>query len=120
MSDRRVRAELDGRRGETIAAFYLWLTGWRVLARRVKTRRGEVDLVARRGKMVCFVEVKWRRTRGELATAIDAYRLRRVADAAGLLAPRYQRPGDDVRIDVILIAPRCWPRRIVNAWQPHT
>lgn len=120
MSDRRVRAERDGRRGETIAALYLRLTGWRVLARRVKTRRGEVDLVARRGRTVCFVEVKWRRTSRELDTAIDAYRLRRVADAAGLLAARYQRPGDDVRIDVVLVAPARWPRRIVNAWQPYS
>jgi putative endonuclease len=118
MSDRRIRAERDGRRGEMWATLYLWLTGWRVLARRVKTRRGEVDLVARRGRMVCFVEVKWRRTPGDLDTAIDAYRLRRVADATALIAARYQKPGDDVRIDVILVAPGHWPRRIVNAWQP--
>ncbi|HUD28576.1 MAG TPA: YraN family protein [Novosphingobium sp.] len=118
MSDRRARAERQGRRGETIAALYLWLTGWRVLARRVKTRRGEVDIVARRGRVVCFVEVKWRRTAKELDLAIDAYRLRRVADAAQALAVRYQKPGDDLRIDVILVAPGTWPRRIVNAWQP--
>lgn len=118
MSDRRARAEKQGRRGETLAALYLWLTGWRVLARRVKTRRGEVDIVARRGRVVCFVEVKWRRTAKELDLAIDAYRLRRVADAAALLAARYQKPGDDVRIDVVLVAPGSWPRRIENAWQP--
>lgn len=118
MSDRRARAERDGRRGETIAALYLWLTGWRVLAKRVKTRRGEVDIVARRGRTVCFVEVKWRRTAKELDLAIDAYRLRRVADAAEMLASRYQKSGDDVRIDVMLVAPGSWPRRIENAWQP--
>lgn len=118
MSDRRVRAERDGRRGETVARLYLRLTGWRVLARRVKTRRGEVDLVVRRGRTLCFVEVKWRRTARELDTAIDAYRLRRVADAAELIAARYQKVGDSVRIDVVLVAPFRWPRRIVNAWQP--
>lgn len=101
-----------------MAAVYLWLSGWRVLGRRVKTRRGEVDLVVRRGRIVCFVEVKWRASRAELATAIDARRLRRVADAAHLIAPRFVRAGDDQRIDVMLMAPRCWPRRIVNAWQP--
>lgn len=118
MSDRRARAEKHGRRGETIAAVYLWLTGWRVLARRVKTRKGEVDIVARRGRMIAFVEVKWRHDARDLDLAIDAYRLRRVADAATLLAPRYQKPGDDVRIDVVLVAPGTWPRRIENAWQP--
>jgi putative endonuclease len=119
VSERRQKAEQDGRRGERLAALYLALTGWRVVGRRVKTRMGEVDLVARRGRTVCFVEVKWRARREDLATAIDARRLQRVADAARLLAPRYARVGEDQRIDVILLAPRTWPRRIVNAWQPH-
>jgi putative endonuclease len=118
MSERRRRAEQRGRRGETLAGIYLWLTGWRIVGRRVKTRKGEVDLIARRGRTLCFVEVKWRASEAELATAIDAWRLRRVADAAQLIAARYARPGDDQRIDVILIAPGCWPRRITNAWQP--
>jgi len=118
MNQRRIRAERRGRRGETIAARYRMLTGWRVLARRVKTVRGEIDIVARRGPVLCFVEVKWRHNARDLGLAIDDYRLRRVADAAALLAARYQRPGDDLRIDVILIAAGHWPRRIVNAWQP--
>lgn len=115
----RLKAERRGRQGETVAAWYLRLTGWRVLDRRVKTRRGEVDLVVRRGTTLCFVEVKWRRTAKELDTAIDAYRLRRVAEAAEALVSRYAKAGDDVRIDVILMTPGKWPRRIVNAWQPH-
>ncbi|WP_232492205.1 YraN family protein [Novosphingobium kaempferiae] len=116
--ERRRTAERHGRRGEWLAGLYLWITGWRVVGRRVKTRKGEIDLVARRGRTVCFVEVKWRRTQAELATAIDERRLRRVADAAEMISSRYAKPGDDQRIDVILIAPRSWPRRIVNAWQP--
>jgi putative endonuclease len=67
---------------------------------------------------VAFVEVKWRASAVALDTAIDARRLARVARAAQALAPRYAGPGDDVRIDVVLIAPGRWPRRIVNAWQP--
>jgi len=114
----RARSERQGRRGEALAACYLRLTGWHILAQRVKTPRGEVDLVARRGRTVCFVEVKWRRSAAELGQAIDAYRLRRVAAAAEHLAARFVRHGEDVRIDVLLIAPWCWPRRVVNAWQP--
>lgn len=115
---RREQAERQGRRGEDLAAWYLRLTGWRVLARRLKTSRGEIDIVARRGRTVCFVEVKWRRNPRTLAEAIDTHRLRRVAAAATAVAPRYARHGEDVRIDVILIAPWRWPRRIANAWQP--
>lgn len=118
MNRRRAKAERNGRRGETLAALYLLLTGWRVLARRVRSPRGEVDIVARRGRTLCFVEVKWRRTKAELETAVTAPRLHRVAAAAEAVARRFERPGDTLRIDVILIAPGCWPYRIENAWQP--
>ena len=114
----RTRAERRGRRGETWAAWYLRLKGWRIVAQRLKTPRGEVDLVARRGATVAFVEVKWRASEAQLGLAIDGHRLRRVAAAATALAPRYAREGDDLRIDVVLLAPGCWPRHIVNAWQP--
>ncbi|MCX7285637.1 MAG: YraN family protein [Novosphingobium sp.] len=114
----RAQAEQRGRRGETLAAWWLRLRGWRILAQRVKVKVGEVDIVARKGHTVAFIEVKWRAEAAALDHAIDAHRLKRVARAAEMLAPRYARAGDDVRIDVILVAPRTWPRRIANAWQP--
>jgi putative endonuclease len=118
VSRRRAEAERKGRRAETLATWYLRLTGWSIRAMRVKTARGEVDIVARRGRTLCFVEVKWRARRADLDHAIDHYRLRRVAAAAEAVAHRYQKSGDSLRIDVLLLAPGCWPRRIVNAWQP--
>jgi putative endonuclease len=114
----REEAERQGRRGESLAAWYLWACGWRILAKRQRVGVGEVDLVARKGRTVAFIEVKWRGSRAALDQAIDARRLRRVARAAEALAPRFAGPGDDLRIDVILIAPGTWPRRIANAWQP--
>lgn len=115
---KREEAERRGRRGESQAAWWLRLKGWRIVGRRVKTPRGEIDLIARRGRTVAFVEVKWRHGVEGLASAIDAYRLRRVAAAAEAVAHRYVRNGDDIRIDVLLLAPGRWPRHIVNAWQP--
>lgn len=115
MSDRK-RAEQRGRNGETLAAWWLRLHGWRILAVRVKTPRGEVDLVARRGRAVAFVEVKRRATAAELDFAIDAYRLRRVAAAAEAVAARFVRPQDSQQIDVVLIAPGVWPRHLKNVW----
>lgn len=117
MNERRIR-EARGRRGEWIAAWYLRLTGWHILGRRIRTARGEIDLVARRGAVVAFIEVKSRASRAELDRAIDHYRLRRVAAAAEALVARYARAGDTVRIDVLLIAPGPRLRRIANAWQP--
>jgi putative endonuclease len=114
----RAEAERRGRRGEGWAGWWLRLQGWRIVARRVKTPRGEIDLIARRGKTVAFVEVKWRRGSQGLDTAIDAHRLSRVAAAAEAVAHRFARPDDTIRIDVLLLAPGRWPRHIVNAWQP--
>lgn len=111
-------AERQGRRGEALAGWWLRLRGWRIVARRVKTPRGEVDLIARRGRTVLFLEVKWRSTVIERDRAIDDYRLRRVIAAVEAIAHRYLRAGDNPRIDVLLLAPRRWPRHIVNAWQP--
>jgi putative endonuclease len=113
----RDQAEKRGRGAETLACWYLRLHGWRVLARRVRVRGGEVDIVARRGRMVAFVEVKARATEAAAAFALDDYRLRRVATAARQLAPRFMRAGDDARIDVLFIVPRRWPRHLANVWQ---
>jgi len=112
----RRAAEVAGRRGERIAGWWLRLKGWRILDRRVRTPAGEVDLVARRGRLVAFVEVKSRATAAELDFAIDEARLARVAAAAEFLMPRYAGPGDDIRVDVVLIAPGTRPRHIENAW----
>ena len=109
-------AETSGRKGETIAAWYLRIKGWRILDTRVRTPAGEVDLVAKRGKLIAFVEVKTRATAGELDFAIDERRLSRVAAAAEILSPRYAVAGEDIRIDVILISPCARPRHIENAW----
>ncbi len=115
---RRQRAESAGREGERQAALYLQFRGWRILERRRKTPLGEIDLIAKRGRLIAFVEVKWRRTAAELDLAIDEYRLRRVAAAVEAVAHEYATSGEDIRIDVLLLAPRTLPRHIVNAWQP--
>ena len=114
--NRRER-ERKGRRAESLAAWWLRLKGWRILARRVRTPLGEVDLVARRGRIVAFVEVKARASDDAAGLALDEWRLRRVAAAAGALAHRYARPGDDIRIDAIFMVPRRFPRHLVNISQ---
>ena len=117
MRDRRI-AEAAGRRGERLAGWWLRLKGWRILDRRVRTAAGEVDLVVRKGSLVAFVDVKTRSTAAQLDFAIDEGRLARGAAAAQVLMPRYAGPDDDIRVDVVLIAPRTRPRHIENAWLP--
>ncbi len=112
----RQRAEAQGRRAETIAAWWLRLRGWRILARRARVPGGEVDLIARRYRVLAFIEVKQRATQDAAAWALDEYRLRRVAVAAERLAPRYARDGDDIRIDALFIVPGRLPRHLPNVW----
>lgn len=114
---KRRERERQGRRAEGLAAWWLRLKGWRILGRRVRTPLGEVDLIARRGRIVAFVEVKARASDDAAGLALDEWRLRRVAAAAGALAHRYARPGDDVRIDAIFMVPRRFPRHLINISQ---
>ena len=111
-------ADAKGRRAEDEAASYLMADGWEILAARVKTPRGEVDIVARRPGIVAFVEVKWRAKAADLDLAIDQRRLSRVAAAVEIIAPRFVASGEDCRIDVLLLAPGASPRHIANAWLP--
>lgn len=112
---KRQAAERRGRGAETLAGWYLRLKGWRILARRARVPGAEVDIVARRGRMLAFVEVKARASEDAAASSLDHYRLRRVA--AERLAPRYLRDGDDVRIDAMFVIPRRLPRHLPNVWQ---
>ena len=114
---KRQEAEKRGRGAETLACWFLRLTGWRILARRARVPGGEVDIVARRRRTLAFVEVKARSTADAAHFALDQYRLRRVAAAAERLAPRFMRAGDDIRIDAIFVVPGKFPRHLPNVWQ---
>jgi len=115
---KRQVAELSGRAAERRAEEWLTGQGWQILDRRRKTKLGEIDLIARQNRLVAFIEVKWRRTAENLAFAIDERRLSRVAAAVEAVGHEYLQPGDDMRIDVILLAPGLPPDHIVNAWMP--
>lgn len=114
---KRQAAEASCRVAETIAANFLRLKGWTILDRRVRTPAGEVDIVMRKPGLVAFVEVKSRKDQAALDLALDRQRLLRVAAAAEILISRYAQPGDDIRIDAVLIAPGKLPRHLEHVWQ---
>ncbi|WP_108790742.1 YraN family protein [Erythrobacter sp. Alg231-14] len=118
MTEKRATAERKGREAEAQAAQWMMQQGWQLVAERVKTKGGEIDLIMRKAGMVAFIEVKWRKRAADLATAIDERRLSRVAAAVEMVAHEYANDGEDLRIDVLLLAPGTNPRHIANAWQP--
>jgi putative endonuclease len=116
--DARLGAESFGRRGENIAAWFLRLKGYRILDARVKTPVGEIDLVARRFGVTVFVEVKARKTRGEVGVALEAVNTRRIARAAEHYVARHPAlAASNLRFDVIFLAPMTWPRHVVDAFR---
>lgn len=118
MSEKRIIADRKGREAEAQAAQFLMQQGLEIVAERRKTKLGEIDLIARKPGLVIFVEVKWRARKADLATAIDEHRLARVAAAVEAVAHEYAKQGEDIRIDVILLAPGTRPTHIENAWMP--
>jgi len=116
---RKKAAERRGRRSETWAALLLMAKGYRILGRRVRTRLGEIDLVALAPSgVVCFVEVKARR---DLAADVLGPRQReRIARAAELFVAR--RPDlavKGMRFDMVMLARGSWPKHIPDAWRPE-
>lgn len=102
---------------ETLACGYLLLKGYRIVARRFKTPLGEIDIVARRGKTVVFVEVKLRGTERTAAEAVHPRNQERVRQAAALYLQRH--PGYTnmaIRFDAIVMTWGSWPRHITDAF----
>lgn len=114
---RRRATHESGHRAESIAACWLLLKGYRILARRYKTPVGEIDLIARRGRFIAFVEVKGRATRRDAATAVHGKNQSRVMRAAQWYLQRHPQPADTtVRFDVCLLAWYGWPHHIADAF----
>jgi putative endonuclease len=84
----------------------------------VKTPVGEIDLIARRGRVLAAIEVKARSELAAAGEAITSRQRRRIVRALHhFLASRPDLAGLALRLDVMLVAPGRLPRHIANAWQ---
>ncbi len=117
MADLRARqkAYRRGHSSEWLAAAALMLKGFRIIARRYRTKLGEIDLIARRGNLVAFVEVKARPSLAEAMEAIAWQSERRIEGAADMWLSR-QRDFSrlSVRFDLVAVLPRRWPVHVAN------
>ena len=103
---------------ETLAGLFLMAKGYRILERRYKTPVGEIDLIARRGKTIVFIEVK---ARGELTAALESVtpNMKNRITRAGqyFLSSHPALSSCDMRFDLIALAPPFYLRHLDNAWQ---
>ena len=113
-----MNSHAKGLKAEKLAEIALMLKGYRILARRFKTPAGEVDIVARRGQVLAFVEVKHRKSHDAAAESITAHNRARVRNATALYLQEHPQYTDmDIRFDAMVVTPGAWPRHIVQAWE---
>jgi putative endonuclease len=114
--ERRLRAGLFGRRAESLAILFLRARGYRILARTHVVRGGEIDIIARRGSAVAFVEVKARPTLEDALIAVTPAKQRRMSIAARhWLGTNQWAMRCSQRGDLIAIAPWRLPRHLIGA-----
>jgi putative endonuclease len=94
-----------GRRGEDEAAKYLRGLGYRIVGRRERVLRGDIDIVALDGRTVVFVEVRSRSdtAHGHPAETVGHAKQRRVAELAAAYIRRHRLEDASVRIDVVAV-----------------
>lgn len=118
---RGIKSRKRGKWAEVLCVLSLSLRGWRVMDRAVVTGRGtgagEIDIIARRGRVLAFIEVKARPDLDQAAAAISpAQQQRLVRGAEAYLARHPQFAGLEPRFDAMLVAPGRWPRHLMDAW----
>ena len=119
--DRVVRgrkAHRSGHLAEYAALVHLLLKGYRILGFRLKTPRGEIDILAQKGRRLAVVEVKSRRTPEEAFETVSIVQQARLWQAG--LAVQAKKPALqklDLNIDLYILAPGRWPQHRINAFE---
>lgn len=118
-SKARRRAWRRGWSAETLCAFFLICCGYRILARRLRSPVGEIDIIARRGGVLAIIEVKARPSHAEAAYAVTKRQQNRLARAAvWYVAAHPALTALAMRFDVMLATPWRPPRHLTDAWRP--
>lgn len=119
MTESRRQAEARGRRAERWAALWLVLKGYRIVSLREKTASGELDIVARKGRILVIVEVKGRNSLADGINALTWHQQQRIIrGTSSFIGRRRQYAGLDIRYDLIVIRPWRLPFHSRQAFWP--
>ena len=114
---KRQKAWRRGHVAEYLAAAFLMLKGYRIVAIRHRTKLGEIDIVARKGDLAVFVEVKSRRGAQEAIDAVSVSSQRRIRAASDLwLARQPDSARLSQRYDIVAMLPGRWPQHFPDAF----
>ncbi len=112
-------AETRGRVAESRAALLLRVKGYRILGRRIRTPVGEIDLLARRGRLLAIVEVKARARTSDALESLTWRQRQRIERASEWLISRQPEWAVlDRRFDLVTLGASGWPRHLPDAWRP--
>jgi putative endonuclease len=119
-SDSRRAALRRGRWAETLAVWWLRFKGYRILGRDLRLGVGEIDILARRGRLLVAIEVKHRADLLTAGEAIDRRGQARIARALLRWLAQHPHLAElDLRFDAVLMVPGHWPRHLPDAWRPE-
>lgn len=114
---RRRKAQRLGIWSERLAVLALLAKGYRIADRNFRCRLGEIDIVARKGDLIAFVEVKARGSVEEAVDSVGAEAQRRIAAAADLwIARQRDHARLSWRFDIVAVLPRRWPLHLPEAF----
>ena len=128
MTRRRIKADTDpwrkraavqaGRRAVTAALWWLRAKGYRLVVRNYKCPLGEIDMIARKGHLLVFVEVKYRPDKARSQAAVSTHQWQRIARAAQYFAAHHRAfQTHKWGFDMVACAPRQWPHHIADCWR---
>lgn len=111
-------ADRSGRRAENWAVWLLRAKAYSIVTRNYKRPMGEIDIIARRGRVLVFVEVKYRHHRDAAIASVTPRQWMRIARAAQDFTTRNAGFRKLVwRFDMVVCAPRLMPRHIADCWR---
>lgn len=104
---------------EYLCILILIVKGYHLICRRFKCKVGEIDLIMQKNNMICFIEVKARKSRGAALSALSYKQQKRITRAAEwYLAQNYQKiQNNTCRFDLMAVEPWHWPTHVRDAWQ---
>ena len=110
-----------GKRGETLACRYLKSKNIEILLRNHRNKRGEIDIIARDGNIICFIEVKTRRlsTRSRPAEGLRYKQKKRISQSASRYLNDIGKPKVIYRFDLIEIVMGNWDIHELRYWKKH-
>lgn len=102
---------------EYIVILYLTFKFYKIIHSRYRSKAGEIDIIAQKGRLIIFIEVKARKNKRGIFEVLSKSQQQRIIRSSELfMAQNRKFTGYDMRFDLIVITPGLFIKHIKNAW----